>query len=123
MGEMINQKRIEHRLTLRKFANELEKSPTCISLIESNMQIPTPKIREKIIEVLHFDDNDIEIFNSLILKAKNAHKSSNDANEKISGNSPVIIALRASKELAKVDKEWADFVKQLNKERAIGGFV
>lgn len=117
-GQFLSKKRLEKKLTLRKFAILAELSPVYVSNIENNrQQAPADAVLQRIINVLSLDKTESEEMYDLAAKSKNKPSVSSDLPEYIMEKDIVRMALRTAKDVDATDEEWQDFIDRLMKKK------
>lgn len=120
-GEYVRQKRIERKITLRKFAEIIGKSPTLISAIENgDKTAPSDEVLRTIVLKLELNQEETEILYDLAAATKTNNPIPADITETIKNSNTVKLALRVAKNLDATDEEWADFMRRLQEKRNKG---
>lgn len=113
-GEFIAKKRYDKAITVRAMAELIGVSPGYYGDIEKNRRNPPDReTLDKLIEVLHLDEDGQETFFDLAGKARS--EVSPDLPEYIMQNDFVRVALRIAKEKASPD-DWQRFIDDLEKK-------
>lgn len=117
-GQYLSHKRLERKLTLRKFAALAELSPVYVSNMEnSRQQAPADAVLQRIINVLSLDKAESEELYDLAAKSKNRPSVSSDLPEYIMERDIVRMALRTAKDVDATDEEWQQFIDRLMEKK------
>jgi len=122
-GEFLNLKRIEAKITIRKFASDVGISPSFLCDLENgNRAFPakskkTPDLLEKMIITLKLDENDTKLFKdyaeeSMLL----GNRVPNEISEYLQRVPEAQQALRLAKEKSITKEEWERFVEMLKEK-------
>lgn len=116
-GQYLSGKRLERKLTLRKFAGLVELSPVYVSNVENNRQAaPAAPVLMRIIEVLRLSKEESDQLYDLAAKSKSKPTVSGDLPEYIMQKDIVRFALRTAKDVDATDEEWQEFIDRLMKK-------
>lgn len=116
-GEFLRAKRIERRLTLRKFAALIGKAPSTISGIENgDKTAPSDEVLKSICMVLQLNSEEEKLLYDLALESKTNNTIPADITDTIKKSNTVRIALRVAKNLDATDDEWEDFMRRLQEK-------
>lgn len=119
-GAFTREKRLQLKITLRKFAKLINKSPQFVSEMESGYSMPSNDTLRAMIEVLMIDSKDAEKLYDLAVECKPTQKVPADVEYLLENNRRIVVALRNAKDLDATDEEWADFVRRLQENRLKG---
>lgn len=122
-GEFLNLKRIEAKITIRKFASDVGISPSFLCDLENgNRAFPakskkTPDLLEKMITNLRLNENDTKLFKdyaeeSMLL----GNRVPNEISEYLQRVPEAQQALRLAKEKSITKEEWEKFVEMLKEK-------
>ncbi|MGO5175116.1 helix-turn-helix domain-containing protein [Ruminococcus sp. LCP21S3_E8] len=113
----IRERRKEHKLSLRKFANLVGISPAYLSSIESGCRTaPTEKVLAKMSEVLMLSDRDKTFMSDLAASSKKKGMVATDIADYISKNKYVSNAIRTAINLHIDKDDWENFIGLMEKK-------
>ena len=113
LGTYIAQKRLNLKITVREFAKLINKSPQFISDLESDYELPSKDVLERIIQVLDIESNDSKELYYMIVDSKPIQRVPTNIEYQSQNNKKIIVALRVAKDLEATDEEWSDFIRRL----------
>lgn len=114
-GSFITQKREEHDLTLRGFAQRLGISPVYMCNIEKDRRPAPDDFLDTMATLLLLDDEEKSEMLDLAAKSKSIPTVATDLPEYINEHDIVRIALRTAKHVDATDEEWQEFIERLQK--------
>lgn len=123
-GEFLNMKRIEAKITIRKFASEVGISPSFLCDLENgNRAFPakskkTPDLLEKMIFALNLNENDSKLFKdyaeeSMLL----GNRLPNEISDYLQRVPEAQQALRLANEKSITNEEWEKFIQILREKK------
>lgn len=113
----IRERRKEHKLSLRKFANLVGISPAYLSSIESGCRTaPTEKVLAKMSEVLMLSDKEKTFMSDLAASSKKKGMVATDIADYISKNKYVSNAIRTAINLHIDKDDWENFIGLMEKK-------
>lgn len=115
-GDFVCLKRMEKKLTLRKFALAIGKSPAFVSDMEKGSCRPSDETLEKILDVLELNETESETLFDLLAHEKE-NSSPRDISSYIMQNDAARVALRTAKKLGATDDDWNNFISILEKKQ------
>lgn len=120
-GEILRQKRLEQKITLRSFAKIIGKGPQFVSEMESGYSLPSGDTLQIIINELKIEKADAEMLYDMLVDLKPTKRVPDDVEHLLHSNKRLIVALRVAKDLEATDEEWSDFIKRLEESRNVKG--
>ena len=113
-GQFISEKRIQHSMTKQELARQIGISTAYLSQLESGARSnPTIEVLDRMINKLHLDEAETH-------KIYDLYPASNDTISPdiityLKSNNIVTKAIRKAQENSATEKDWLDFIDQLQK--------
>ena len=109
-GQFISEKRIQHSMTKQELARQIGISTAYLSQLESGARSnPTIEVLDRMINKLHLDEAETH-------KIYDLYAASNDTiSTYLKSNNIVTKAIRKAQENSATEKDWLDFIDQLQK--------
>lgn len=113
-GQFISEKRIQHSMTKQELARQIGISTAYLSQLESGARSnPTIEVLDRMINKLHLDE--AETHKIYDLYAASNDTISPDIITYLKSNNIVTKAIRKAQENSATEKDWLDFIDQLQK--------
>ena len=113
-GQFISEKRIQHSMTKQERARQIGISTAYLSQLESGARSnPTIEVLDRMINKLHLDE--AETHKIYDLYAASNDTISPDIITYLKSNNIVTKAIRKAQENSATEKDWLDFIDQLQK--------
>lgn len=120
-GGFLKEKRIEQKLTLRKFSTMVKLSPEVVSSLENNeVSHVAPNVLTDIVQALQLHTEEIDHLHQLMAHHQPPAFPTETIHKKC-GEPVVRIALRVAEGFQATNAEWRDFMEWLRKQEEIGG--
>lgn len=121
-GQFISEKRIQHSMTKQELARQIGISTAYLSQLESGARSnPTIEVLDRMINKLHLDE--AETHKIYDLYAASNDTISPDIITYLKSNNIVTKAIRKAQENSATEKDWLDFIDQLQNEQIILRFM
>lgn len=115
-GQFISEKRIQHSMTKQELARQIGISTAYLSQLESGARSnPTIEVLDRMINKLHLDE--AETHKIYDLYAASNDTISPDIITYLKSNNIVTKAIRKAQENSATEKDWLDFIDQLQNEQ------
>ena len=113
-GQFISEKRIQHSMTKQELARQIGISTAYLSQLESGARSnPTIEVLDRMINKFHLDE--AETHKIYDLYAASNDTISPDIITYLKSNNIVTKAIRKAQENSATEKDWLDFIDQLQK--------
>ena len=88
-------------------------TPQFISDLESDYEMPSKDVLQRIIQVLDIESNDSKELYDMIVDSKPIQRVPTNMEYQAKNNKKIIVALRVAKDLEATNEEWSDFIRRL----------
>ena len=113
-GQFISEKRIQHSMTKQELARQIGISTAYLSQLESGARSnPTIEVLDRMINKLHLDEAETHKIDDLYAASNDT--ISPDIITYLKSNNIVTKAIRKAQENSATEKDWLDFIDQLQK--------
>jgi transcriptional regulator with XRE-family HTH domain len=118
-GQIVQDRRVELGVSMRKFADRIGIGVAYQSDIEyGTRKVPENDVLDKIIKELKLSKEDERALYDIAAEARGGRTIPQDIPNYIIGNPHVVVALRTAKDAGAKVEDWQRFIEDMNKKKA-----